>query len=381
VFGHHPVTDTGASADTWLFYGQQDFIHALDSYWASTYNYGHTHDYSQALFSGNAYTGPMYNGGLHYYNVRSLGKDSGSYYSIVAIDCNGVSSVTPASNTWPVALITAPVDKYIGGAANPYAYTVPASSTNVVRALVFDSVTCTQVSYRVDGGATWYLMNRVAAGSPVWQGTWDASGLMAGDHTVQVRAVSAATVYDSATVRVTAATNRPPVAVNDSYDVETGKVLSVTNPGVLANDSDPDGDQMSTAMASPPNHGTVSLSSQGGFTYTPAMGFTGTDSFTYTASDGKALSNAGTVTITVNASPTTDTVDIVTATWTKKTKVLLVQATSSAQPNATLTVRDYGVMTWSGTLYTFSRKTPVALATVTVTSNEGGSDSSGVTVK
>ena len=61
----------------------------------------------------------MSGGGIHYYNVKSLGKDSGSYYSIVAIDCNGLSSITPSSGAWPVVLITAPVDKYIGGAVEP----------------------------------------------------------------------------------------------------------------------------------------------------------------------------------------------------------------------------------------------------------------------
>ena len=50
-----------------------------------------------------------------------------------------------------------------------------------------------------------------------------------------------------------------------------------------------------------PANGTVTLASDGSFTYTPAANFHGTDSFTYTASDGRALSNAATVTITVTA--------------------------------------------------------------------------------
>ena len=57
VFGHHPVTDTGNADDTWLFYGHQEFIHALDVFEASLYDYGHTHRYAEALFKGNSYTG------------------------------------------------------------------------------------------------------------------------------------------------------------------------------------------------------------------------------------------------------------------------------------------------------------------------------------
>ena len=71
VFGHHPVTDTGASDDTWLYYGHQPFISALDSYRASFYGYGHTHDQSDVQFAGNGYTGTMTNGGIRYENVAS----------------------------------------------------------------------------------------------------------------------------------------------------------------------------------------------------------------------------------------------------------------------------------------------------------------------
>ena len=380
VFGHHPVSDTGQSDDTWLFYGHQDFIRALDTYRASTYDYGHTHDYSQALFTGNAYTGAMYNGGFHYYNVKSLGKDSGNYYSIVAIDSNGLSSVTPASNTWPVALITAPVDKYIGGAVNPYAYAVPARSDNFVRALVFDPSTSTQVSYRIDGGTAWNPMTRDAAGSPVWQGVWNASSLAPGEHTIQVRAVSTSTVYDSVTVQVTSAENRAPVAVADTYAAVKDTVLTVAARGVLQNDTDADGDALTATLVATPASGTVTLHSDGAFTYSPKAGFTGSDSFTYKASDGKSESNTAAVTITVTA-PAADRVTIVSATWTRKTRNLVVQATSTAQPDATLTVQGYGVMSWNGAQYTYTKKTSSAPASVTVTSNLGGSDSRTVTVK
>ena len=372
AFGHHPVTDTGAGDDTWLFYGHEDFIRVLDTARASAYNYGHTHDTSQSLFTGNSYTGSMSNGGIHYNNVASLGKSSSLNYTLVAVDSDGVSSVTRTVSSWPVVLVTAPVDKYVGSAVNPYAYTVPASSANFVRALAFDTGSISLVQFRIDGGATWHPMTQVG-GSPVWQGAWNASTLNAGNHTIEVQATGTSTVSDTITVEVTGAANRAPVANADSYTTGFQTALTVAAPGVLANDSDADGNTLAASLASPPAHGSVVLNANGGFTYTPQAGYSGPDSFTYKASDGTATSAPATVAITVN--PQADTVTIVSATYNTRRKTLSVSATSSAQPNATLTVVGYGPMTYKAKTKTYSFTATVATkpASVTVTSSLGGS--------
>ncbi len=50
-----------------------------------------------------------------------------------------------------------------------------------------------------------------------------------------------------------------------------------------------------------PAHGTLSLAADGGFTYTPAANYNGSDSFTYRASDGTVNSNTVTVSLTITA--------------------------------------------------------------------------------
>lgn len=50
-----------------------------------------------------------------------------------------------------------------------------------------------------------------------------------------------------------------------------------------------------------PSHGGLSLNSNGSFNYIPDTNFVGTDSFTYTASDGTFASSVATVNLTVNA--------------------------------------------------------------------------------
>jgi VCBS repeat-containing protein len=92
------------------------------------------------------------------------------------------------------------------------------------------------------------------------------------------------------------------VAGDDFFATMQDTALSVAAPGVLANDSDADGNPLSASKLADPSHGTVTLNANGSFTYTPAAGFNGTDSFSYRASDGTAQSNTATVTITISAS-------------------------------------------------------------------------------
>jgi VCBS repeat-containing protein len=96
-------------------------------------------------------------------------------------------------------------------------------------------------------------------------------------------------------------TNQAPVAAADTYSTTEDIALTVAVPGVLGNDSDPDGNPLSAVLVAGLSHGTLTLNGNGSFTYTPASDFNGTDSFTYRASDGTLTSSLTTVTITVNA--------------------------------------------------------------------------------
>ncbi len=94
-------------------------------------------------------------------------------------------------------------------------------------------------------------------------------------------------------------TGAAPVAINDSYATPAGASLSISGPGVLANDSDAEGDAMTAIAKTQPAHGSVILSSDGAFVYVPDAGYNGPDSFQYQASDGHALSNVASVQLTV----------------------------------------------------------------------------------
>jgi large repetitive protein len=93
--------------------------------------------------------------------------------------------------------------------------------------------------------------------------------------------------------------NQPPTASPDQYTTAVGTTLTVNAPGVLANDSDPDGGTLTATVVDQPSNGTLTLSSDGSFSYTPSAAFSGQDTFTYQAGDGTDTSAPATVTITV----------------------------------------------------------------------------------
>jgi Bacterial Ig domain len=96
-----------------------------------------------------------------------------------------------------------------------------------------------------------------------------------------------------------------PDAVNDSASTGKGKPVTIN---VLANDVPTLGiiDHASvTIVTSTPANGTHTVNFDGTITYTPALAFTGTDTFTYAvANNFGTVSNAATVTVTVIAPPT-----------------------------------------------------------------------------
>jgi hypothetical protein len=132
---------------------------------------------------------------------------------------------------------------------------------------------------------------------------------------MQVTDISGQTVSGTMTLTV-APVNDAPVSVADSYTVPRGTTLTTTDPGgvnadpndngVLANDSDPEGNAMTAILVTPPTHGTVTLNPNGTFTYVHDGLSRLTDTFTYRASDGSAVNPLGavtTVTLTIGQAP------------------------------------------------------------------------------
>ncbi|MDX1693599.1 MAG: Ig-like domain-containing protein, partial [Ketobacteraceae bacterium] len=136
-----------------------------------------------------------------------------------------------------------------------------------------------------------------------------SANLAAGIYYLSITGVGhgdAATSYDAyssqgmyfirGTVPVWSGGNRAPVARNDSASTEENTAVPVA---VLANDSDPDGDQLKLVSVGAAGNGQVSISGDQ-VIYTPAAGFVGSDSFSYLISDTSGEQATGYVSVTVS---------------------------------------------------------------------------------
>ncbi len=154
--------------------------------------------------------------------------------------------------------------------------------------------------------------------------------------TYQLTGPGATAATATVTIQVTPV-NDAPVAVDDEATATEGVATAIP---VLGNDSDVDGDPISVAAVTQGTQGTVTIDGAN-VVYTPsgAAGgtdaFVGTDTFTYTVSDG-ALTAVGTVTVTVGPGPTTTATSTTIATTTSTTTSTTTPGPTTLAPTTSI---------------------------------------------
>lgn len=114
------------------------------------------------------------------------------------------------------------------------------------------------------------------------------------------------TVYGNDLTFTTLA-NQAPVAVVDAITVAEGGTATSLNGGatsVVSNDTDAENSTLSAVLVTGPSNGTLTLNSNGTFSYTHNGSETTSDSFTYMANDG--TSNSNTITVSITVTPVND---------------------------------------------------------------------------
>lgn len=217
---------------------------------------------------------------------------SGNYPLVI-----GYATQTGASSTLSISVNRAPVahsDTAATSAATPVTIAVRSNDTDADG----DSLTVTGVSQGAQGS----VVIDAITGNPVYAPNSWFSGKDSFTYTISDGNGGSATASVTVTVQAAPAGNQPPVAVADSISVAEGSTATVLvggSPSLLANDTDPDGDPLVAVLVTGPVHGTLALNANGTFGYTHNGSETTSDSFTYRASDGQAMGNIVTVSITV----------------------------------------------------------------------------------
>ncbi len=169
---------------------------------------------------------------------------------------------------------------------------------------------------------------------------------------------------DTATVTVTVngPIGNPPDAVDDA--VATGEDTPITI-DVLANDSDAEDDPLSITDVTQGTHGAV-VNNGTDVTYTPNADYFGSDTFTYTISDGNGGSDFATVMVTINAVPDDPVANDDTATTNEDTPVNIDVLANDFYPDdgdnsnlsvSTITQGSSGTVTNNGTDVTYTPNT------------------------
>lgn len=97
------------------------------------------------------------------------------------------------------------------------------------------------------------------------------------------------------TIAIAPANDGPPIANTDNAGTYADTPVLID---VLANDTDIDGDPLSISALGDAGHGTVQIEN-GKVRYTPAAGYTGSDAFNYTVTDGAGGFTQGNVNVTI----------------------------------------------------------------------------------
>ncbi|WP_419174277.1 Ig-like domain-containing protein [Desulfosediminicola sp.] len=131
------------------------------------------------------------------------------------------------------------------------------------------------------------------ASAPIAVSVTSAPGAQEGVYSISIKAENTTDTSHAASTTasyvVAGPVNTAPRVVDDSVSLSSKNAIIIN---VLANDSDPDGDTLSVVQVTQGSKGSVQINADGSLLYTPAKNFKGSDSFSYTASDGYSSATA-----------------------------------------------------------------------------------------
>jgi len=186
--------------------------------------------------------------------------------SIPGVGCQGFESVQAGPHKYSYTVTSGPSHGTLSGTAPALTYTPNSGYTgpDAIQYTITDNSTFAGVSVAYDSGA-----QSIVLASP--------------------------TPLIGSTGTITLAGNTAPATSAQSVTASFNTALTITLQA-----TDVDNDALTYSVVTGPANGTLGAVTGNSVTYTPAAGFSGTDSFTFKANDGKVDSNVSTVSITVS---------------------------------------------------------------------------------
>jgi hypothetical protein len=184
TMGHHDYIVSKAGVEV---IGGARLEDLFASHGVAYYFHGHEHDLRTRVTDADVVIR----------RISALGQTTVDNFCVTAVDADGVSETCmPAQGSWPLIVVTAPVDAKLGpgdDVDNPYAPSVPVTCEEApVRVLVFDEGEVSAVAFWWDTGLTGGLHESdVIPGQ--WLGTFDATQLNPGVHVLSVQAIGSET--------------------------------------------------------------------------------------------------------------------------------------------------------------------------------------------
>ncbi|AMA61177.1 hypothetical protein BCCGELA001_10900 [Bradyrhizobium sp. CCGE-LA001] len=326
---YRSASDTGADVlDLWTSTGTRlataTFTNTSASGWqtvtlpspvsiaANTTYVASYHTTGAYVATGNYFTTAVTNGPLTALSTTTAGGNG--VYSYGGTSTSGIfpTNTYNASNYW-VDVVFAPSSgsNQPPVANNDSGYTTTQNTALAIAGAALlandtdpngGTLTITGVSGAVNGSASFNSQTNTVTFTPSSGYTGAASFSYA------IADGQGGTATATVSLTVNTATNQPPVANNDSgYSTTRDTALTIAASALLANDTDPNGDQLTITGVSAGVNGTVSFNAQTNrVTFTPTTGYTGAASFSYAISDGRG----GTATATASLTVTTPTVSL-----------------------------------------------------------------------
>jgi len=202
---------------------------------------------------------------------------------------DGISSSSAAT----IALTISPVND------------APVASPQVVTTLEDTPIAIVLAGTDVDGNSLTFLVlsgpaNGTLSGTPPSL-TYTPQSNFNGADSITFRASDGLLNSSSATVTINVtAVNDSPIAVQDVAETPVNTPITIS---VLVNDTDIEGDGLIVSSIVQPTHGVAVLNGGGTVTYTPSAAFMGTDTFSYSISDGHGGTSSATVLVGVGEFP------------------------------------------------------------------------------